>query len=347
MAKNTLTTAFDQTEEALKHPIPVRAYKDRIFRMIFKEKRALLALYNAMNDTAYQDPEELVITTLESAIYLGMKNDVSFMICDRLFLYEHQSTKNPNMPLRNLLYVADLYSVLTKDMFLYGELPVAIPEPRFVVFYNGEQKMEERAVLRLSDLYRPRTEHPYLELETLVLNINKGYNAELMEKCRELHDYSVFVALVREKRKNGRNLKHAVNEAIDECIHQDIMADFLRRNRAEVVKMSIYEYDEEKNYKMLQEQYWNMGHERGKSEGIAQGRAEGMAQGMARGRAEGELKAAIRLILIKIKKQQSPEQIADYLELDLSFVKTICQVAAPMAPDYDLDKIYEKYHSIK
>ena len=201
MAKNTLTTAFYQTEKDLKHPIPIRAYKDRIFRMIFKEKRALLALYNAMNDTAYQDPEELVITTLENAIYLGMKNDVSFMICDRLFLYEHQSTKNPNMPLRNLLYVADLYSVLTKDMFLYGELPVAIPEPRFVVFYNGEQKMEERAVLRLSDLYRPRTEHPYLELETLVLNINKGYNAELMEKCRELHDYSAFVALVREKRK--------------------------------------------------------------------------------------------------------------------------------------------------
>ena len=293
MAKNTLTTAFDQTEEALKHPIPVRAYKDRIFRMIFKEKRALLALYNAMNDTAYQDPEELVITTLENAIYLGMKNDVSFMICDRLFLYEHQSTKNPNMPLRNLLYVADLYSVLTKDMFLYGELPVAIPEPRFVVFYNGEQKMKERAVLRLSDLY----------------------------------------ALVREKRKNGMNLKHAVNEAIDECIHQDIMADFLRRNRAEVVKMSIYEYDEEKNYKMLQEQYWNMGHERGKSEGIAQGRAE------------GELKEAIRLILIKIKKQHSPEQIADFLELDLNFVKAVCQIAAPMAPNYDLDKIYEKYHS--
>ena len=288
---------------------------------------------------AYQDPEELVITTLENAIYLGMKNDVSFMICDRLFLYEHQSTKNPNMPLRNLLYVADLYSVLTKDMFLYGELPVAIPEPRFVVFYNGEQKMEERAALRLSDLYRPQTEHPYLELETLVLNINKGYNAELMEKCRELHDYSAFVALVREKRKNGMNLKHAVNEAIDECIHQDIMADFLRRNRAEVVKMSIYEYDEEKNYKMLQEQYWNMGHERGKSEGIA--------EGMAQGRAEGELKEAIRLILIKIKKQHSPEQIADFLELDLNFVKAVCQIAAPMSPNYDLDKIYEMYHAIK
>ena len=107
--------------------------------------------------------------------------------------------------------------------------------------------------------------------------------------------------------------------------------------------MSIYEYDEEKNYKMLQEQYWNMGHERGKSEGMA----EGMAQGKAEGRAEGELKEAIRLILIKIKKQQSPEQIADFLELDLNFVKAVCQVAAPMAPDYDLDKIYETYHKIK
>ena len=347
MAKNTLTTAFDQTEEALKHPIPVRAYKDRIFRMIFKEKRALLALYNAMNDTAYQDPEELVITTLENAIYLGMKNDVSFMICDRLFLYEHQSTKNPNMPLRNLLYVADLYSVLTKDMFLYGELPVAIPEPRFVVFYNGEQKMKERAVLRLSDLYHPRTDHPYLELETLVLNINKGYNAELMEKCRELHDYSAFVALVREKRKNGMNLKHAVNEAIDECIHQDIMADFLRRNRAEVVKMSIYEYDEEKNYKMLQEQYWNMGHERGKSEGIVQGRAEGMAQGRTEGKNEGKTRAFIQLILAKMQKNYTPEQIADILEMNPNFVKAVCQIAAPMSPNYDPDKIYETYHTMK
>ena len=165
--------------------------------------RALLALYNAMNDTAYQDPEELVITTLENAIYLGMKNDVSFMICDRLFLYEHQSTKNPNMPLRNLLYVADLYSVLTKDMFLYGELPVAIPEPRFVVFYNGEQKMEERAVLRLSDLYRPRTEHPYLELETLVLNINKGYNAELMENAGS---FMTIPRLLHWSVKNGKTV---------------------------------------------------------------------------------------------------------------------------------------------
>lgn len=311
---------------AMEQPTPVRTYKDRIFRMIFKEKPALLALYNAMNGTAYTDPEELAITTLENAIYLGMKNDVSFMICDCLFLYEHQSTQNPNMPLRNLLYVADLYSVLTKDMFLYGEIPVAIPEPRFVVFYNGEQKMNERTSLRLSDLYKPETKHPYLELETLVLNINKGYNKELMEKCRELHDYASFVALVREKRKNGMNLKNAVNEAIDECIHHNIMADFLRKNRAEVVKMSIYEYDEEKNYRMLQEQSWERGHEKGK--------------------AEGKAEEIISLILKNLKKNYSSVQIADFLDLDKTVVETVCRIASETAPDYDLEKIYESYRQL-
>ena len=224
-----------------------RDHKDTLFRMIFSTRENLLSLYNAVNHSHYTDAKELEIVTLENAVYMNMKNDQAFLLDMQLNLYEHQSTWNPNMPLRDLFYISSEYQKLVTHQSLYSTALQKIPAPKFVVFYNGEQKMEERAVLRLSDLYRPRTEHPYLELETLVLNINKGYNAELMEKCRELHDYSAFVALVREKRKNGRNLKHAVNEAIDECIHQDIMADFLRRNRAEVVKMSIYEYDEEKS----------------------------------------------------------------------------------------------------
>ena len=99
--------------------------------------------------------------------------------------------------------------------------------------------------------------------------------------------------------------------------------------------MSIYEYDEEKNYKMLQEQYWNMGHERGKSEGMTEGRNE------------GKTRAFIQLILSKMQKKHTPEQIADILELDPNFVKEICQIAVPMAPNYDLDKIYETYHTLK
>lgn len=99
---------------------PQRLYKDRVFRMVFSEKKELLSLYNAMNGTSYTNPDELVINTLENAIYMGMRNDLSFLIDSRLPLYEHQSTYNPNMPLRDLLYSANLYSKLTVDTNLYG-----------------------------------------------------------------------------------------------------------------------------------------------------------------------------------------------------------------------------------
>ncbi len=94
---------------------PLRTYKDRLFRMLFKDKERFLELYNAMNDTSYDNPEDMIVTTLENAIYMGMKNDVSFLLYDQLLLYEHQSTKNPNMPLRDLFYVANVYSALLKD----------------------------------------------------------------------------------------------------------------------------------------------------------------------------------------------------------------------------------------
>lgn len=212
-------------------PNTARNYKDRIFRMIFKEKRALLALYNAMNHTEYTDEDALTVTTLENAIYMEMKNDVSFVLYDQLLLYEHQSTKNPSIPLRNLFYVSDIYSALTRDKFLYGSVPVKIPEPRFVVFYNGEEATEEREILRLSALYEKQSEHVTLELETEVLNINIGYNRELMEHCRELHDYAKFVSCVREKRKQKLHLSDAVNEAVDECIQNGILTEFLKKNR--------------------------------------------------------------------------------------------------------------------
>ena len=121
----------------------------KLFRMLFSDRKNLLSLYNAVNGSSYEDPDALEIVTLENAVYMGMKNDLAFIVDTGLFLYEHQSTKNPNMPLRNLLYVADLYSVLTKDMFLYGELPVAIPEPRFVVFYNGENEKSSGICLKI------------------------------------------------------------------------------------------------------------------------------------------------------------------------------------------------------
>ena len=260
-------------------PNAARNYKDRIFRMVFREKKALLALYNAMNETDYENEDDLKVTTLESALYLEMKNDVSFVLYDELLLYEHQSTKNPNLPLRNLFYVSDVYSELTKDLFLYGSVPVQIPEPKFVVFYNGLENMQEREVLKLSSLYAKKAEHISLELETLVLNVNVGYNKILMERCRQLSDYAQFVREVRKRLSKKIPLSEAVNEAVEDCIQRGILAEFLSKNRAEVIKVSIYEYDEEKVKRMFKEECMKLGMEQGKQLGIEQGKQIGIEQG--------------------------------------------------------------------
>ena len=265
-------------------PNAARNYKDRIFRMVFREKKALLALYNAMNETDYENEDDLKVTTLESALYLEMKNDVSFVLYDELLLYEHQSTRNPNLPLRNLFYVSDVYSELTKDLFLYGSVPVQIPEPKFVVFYNGLENMQEREVLKLSSLYTKKAEHISLELETLVLNVNVGYNKILMERCRQLSDYAQFVSEVRKRLNKKIPLSEAVNEAVEDCIQRGILAEFLSKNRAEVIKVSIYEYDEEKVKRMFKEECMKLGMEQGKQLGIEQGKQIGIEQGIEQAR---------------------------------------------------------------
>ena len=289
-------------------PNAARNYKDRIFRMVFREKKALLALYNAMNETDYENEDDLKVTTLESALYLEMKNDVSFVLYDELLLYEHQSTKNPNLPLRNLFYVSDVYSELTKDLFLYGSVPVQIPEPKFVVFYNGLENMQEREVLKLSSLYAKKAEHISLELETLVLNVNVGYNKILMERCRQLSDYAQFVSEVRKRLSKKIPLSEAVNEAVEDCIQRGILAEFLSKNRAEVIKVSIYEYDEEKVKRMFKEECMKLGMEQGKQLGIEQGKQIGIEQGKQIGIEQGIEQA--RVIFRLYISGKSEEDIA-------------------------------------
>lgn len=117
-----------------------RNYKDTVFRMIFSDRKNLLSLYNAVNGTSYKNPEELEIVTLENAIYMGMKNDLAFIIATNLFLYEHQSTYNPNMPLRDLFYISSEYQKLVDHKSLYSSVLQKIPAPNFIVFYNGTRK---------------------------------------------------------------------------------------------------------------------------------------------------------------------------------------------------------------
>lgn len=234
-----------------------RTYKDRVFRMLVKDRAVALEIYNAMNDTNYRDPTQLQITTIENAIYMGMKNDVSFIIDSRLAFYEHQSTDNPNMPLRNLFYVACVYASLVDGKNIYGSRLISLPNPKFVVFYNGKKDLPERSILRLSDAYEVSSEHEEtaLELQVEVLNINRGKNQALMEKSPTLYQYSFFVDTVR-KYESALPFEQAMERAIDECIGRGILSDFLQHNKAEVLRVCLFEYDQEKHIRQEKDESW-------------------------------------------------------------------------------------------
>ena len=243
-----------------------RKYKDTIFRSLFSDKRNLLSLYNALNGKSYDDPDKLEIVTLESAIYMGMKNDLAFILDLNLFLFEHQSTYNPNIPLRDLLYIASEYQKLVDTKSLYSSSLLKIPAPRFVVFYNGIREIGEYMEHRLSEAYENLVGEPALELKVMVFNINDGRNKKLMEQCKVLKEYSQYVARVRRYSKIMK-LDDAVRQAVDECISEGILADFLSQNRAEAIRMSIFEYDKEVEKRKLRKAEF----EYGKSEGIKEG----------------------------------------------------------------------------
>ena len=246
-----------------------RTYKSRIFAMLFSDRNELLKLYNAINGTSYDDPDLLQINILENAVYMSMQNDVSFIIELGLNLYEHQSTHSPNLPVRYLLYVADVYSDYTKDMNLYGTKAVKLPTLKFVIFYNGQAEQPDRKELKLSELFTVPEEAPSLELKAVMLNINKGHNRKLMETCKTLHDYAEYTSRVREYAAEI-SLDEAVERTITECISEDILADFLRKNRAEAKKVSIYEYDEERHMRQTREEGVEEGYTKGINQGIEQ-----------------------------------------------------------------------------
>ncbi len=244
-----------------------RKYKDSVFRMLFDSKEELLSLYNAVNGTHYDNVDDLEINTLEDGVFMKMKNDISFVFGFELNLYEHQSTKCGNMALRFLIYVSNLFASITEKEDLYGSKLIKIPTPRFVVFYNGEGEMEDKSYYRLSDHFEKEIIPPELELTVTVININENRNPDIMDACKTLKDYSIFVAKIRKYAKI-MSIEEAVKIAIDECINEDILADFLRKQRAEVFEMSILEYNEELHLKNV--------HQDGYEEGVVIGEVKGI-----------------------------------------------------------------------
>lgn len=270
-----------------RHPAN-RKHKDRLFRFAFQEKKDLLELYNAINNTDYQNPDDLIITTLEDVIFLGVKNDLSFIIGDHLNLYEHQSTWNNNMPLRGLIYFASLYQefVEQNDCNLYGRRKIMLPFPQYIVFYNGEDDKPDQIELSLSDAFQKPEKDliPSVDCRVRVLNINRGHNRELMEKCRRLREYSEFIAQIRAGLKEGLSIKNAINIAMDNCQEQGVLTDLLSRCRTEVLHMLLTEYDEKKTMDYLHREAREIGQEIGEKLGQEIGEKRGREIGEELGR---------------------------------------------------------------
>ena len=217
-----------------------RKYKDRLFRLIFadeKNKKNTLSLYNMLNNSSYENEEDLEITTIEDVLYIKMKNDLSFIIADTMNLYEQQSTHNPNMPLRGFLYFGNLYEKYldTNGLTLHTNSHVKIPTPNYIVFYNGVDA-------------RPATEKLYLSDAFQIPD-----NRTLLCRCKPLSDYAFLVSRIQQYAKN-MSLKQAINKAVDDCIATDILTEFLKAHRAEVLKVYLAEVNEKVLRKRLMEE---------------------------------------------------------------------------------------------
>ena len=272
-------------------------YKDRLFSFIFgneKNKKWTLALYNAVNHSNYTNPDDIEINTLENAVYMGMKNDVSFLLHTAINLYEHQSTYNPNMPARQLIYLGKLFEKHIKkyNCNMYGTKRIELPVPKFVVFYNGLKDTADEEYLYLSDLF-PKESRDDADVTARVrmININYGHNKELLDACRPLYEYAWFVEQIRvgcRSSNNDEEKSEAISKALTEMPDTFSIKEFLLENRAEVEMSCLTEYNEAETMNMLKEEAREEGLAEGREIGLAEGRAEGLKQGLEKGRLEGE-----------------------------------------------------------
>jgi len=273
MVKNLLknTTGFSIMEVGNMVKVN-KKYKDRLFRMVFNRKEELLSLYNAVSHSEYTNPDDLEINTLDDVIYMKMKNDLAFLIDDVLNLWEHQSTWNPNMPVRGTFYIVEEYRkyIDQNGLNLYGSSRITLPVPQFYVFYNGLREEPDYIELKLSDAFsRVHSEvEPCMEFKAVMLNINRGHNEELMRQCTTLREYAEFVARIRDETEDGTALEEAAMNVMDSCIRDGILAEFLSVHRAEVFEVLLTEYDEQRHIASEKEISRREGHMEGRTEGI-------------------------------------------------------------------------------
>ena len=314
-----------------------REYKSDVFSMLLEDKARALDVYNAMAGTAYTDLEIIEIHTLESGVSLTVHNDASFVVSmdSVLNIYEHQSTYNPNMPLRELIYFVTIIKKLVENRYLLSHKLVKIPTPKFAVFYNGEKTRPEREVLKLSDAYENQADEPQLELMCTVYNINPGNNEDLKKRSQTLREYMIFVGYVNENlakaKKGEKDYETAIRDAVNRCIAEDILKEFLLERGEDVQKIMMFDLTYEKQMENAKREWYNDGVEEGRASGIAEGRASGIT--------EGTVRHLVTSVVKKVQKNKTLDQIADELEESVEDIQLIYDIVRNHAPEYDVDAI--------
>ena len=271
-----------------------RKYKDSVFVDLFSEdekaKENFLSLYNALHSTSLQLSCPVENIRLDNVMYMNIINDVSCLVDNRIIvLAEHQSTINENMPLRFLQYIARLYEKLQAPTDRYLRKLSKIPTPEFYVFYNGRDDYPESTILKLSDAFITNSDTLPLELEVKVYNINKSKGAEVLNRCKTLDEYSLFVEEVRIQTQ--LDSENGFTNAVKICIEKGILKEYLQRKSREVINMLLAEYDYDTDIAVQREESLRIGIQ----QGIERGKSLGLIEGEVRGFRQAKRETAIAL----------------------------------------------------
>ncbi len=251
-----------------------REYKDRLFSFIFgspERKDWTLSLYNAVNGSSQTNPEGIKIITIDDVRYMSMKNDLALLVTDIANMYEQQSTYNPNMPVRKLMYAARLYDkyIHMNKLNIYSTKQVRLPVPKLVTFYNGKEDKDDR-ILELKDAFKTEDGQQVdaesdIQVRVRMININYGKNKELMRACKPLEEYAQFIEEIRRNNKS-MEIEAAVDKALDAMPEDFKLKQLLIANKAEVRQMCITEYNEAETMAQFKEEGREEGREEGKEE---------------------------------------------------------------------------------
>ena len=269
--------------------------------MLFNDKKKLIELYNAVFDTDYGPDTPIDIKTIEDVLFVHMKNDIAFTLDNKfIVLTEHQSTVNPNMPVRNLIYLSTILQKMYKKAEFYQTVPLPLPQPEFIVFYNGSRKMPEYQELKLSDSFLGEKKEKYaLDLTVKVFNINIKEDEGILARSATLSQYSRLVEKIKTAALDGEVSERIMSLIFKECINEGILPEFLTEHGLEVINMLFKEFTEEER----EELYTQSGYKMGLADGLEQGRAEGETSGAEKMRFELARKMKARNMDVKVIRE--------------------------------------------